>query len=72
MAEIKKQAYSRIEFADAYGISLSSVKNLIKAGDLVPVRSGAKILIPATEAERWFKSLSTERARPNPLPHLSR
>lgn len=56
------KVYTRQEFADKYRLGLSTVKALLKSGELAHKRVGAKVLIPAVEAQRWFDALPDQRA----------
>lgn len=56
---VESKAYTRQQFADAYGRSLSRVKQLIASGEVAVRKDGASTLIDVAEAERWFASLPT-------------
>jgi predicted site-specific integrase-resolvase len=54
-------AYSLAEAAESVGVSLSTLKNVITAGDLNPVYVNSKPVITATELTAWLSSLPPER-----------
>jgi predicted site-specific integrase-resolvase len=54
-------AYSLAEAAESVGVSLSTLKNVIAAGDLNPVYVNSKPVITATELTAWLSSLPPER-----------
>lgn len=59
--QIEKEMYSYREFAAATGLSYSSVKNMVRDCEIVPVYYKSKPLIPVEELKRWKQSLSPER-----------
>lgn len=52
-----KLAFSLTEFADAHGISRTSVYNEIRAGRLVISKVGRRSLVTAEHAAAWRDSL---------------
>jgi excisionase family DNA binding protein len=59
---ITRQAYSPDEVAEMYGIGRTTIFAEIRAGKIEARKVGARTLISAAEAERWFASLSTRTA----------
>ena len=53
-----QRAYSIREFCEVFSVSRSKTYLLLSAGDITAVKLGSKNLIPADEADRWFKSLT--------------
>lgn len=52
-----KQAYSILEFCQAFGIGRSTLYDQIRNKRLQVVKVGARTLIPRGEAERWLADL---------------
>ena len=52
--------FSVDEFAEFSGMSTSTVRRAINAGDLPVRRIGRRVLIPATDARAWLGIDSTE------------
>lgn len=52
-----KQAYSILEFCQAFGIGRSTLYEQIRSKRLEVVKVGARTLIPRGEAERWLADL---------------
>lgn len=55
MNEKKKLAYSRIEAAEALGVSAITVDRLVKRGLLHPSRATRRPLFPVWEIERFLR-----------------
>jgi hypothetical protein len=53
-------AYSLAEAAESVGVSLSTLKNVITAGDLNPVYVNSKPILTARELQAWLDSLPLE------------
>lgn len=59
---IEREVYTLSEFADAFRISLSSVKDLIASGELVKVYlTPQRPVITKAEAKRFLESRPSER-----------
>ena len=50
-------AYTVKSFCAAFGVGKTTLYELRKAGAIRVRKLGSKTLIPAAEADRWFKSL---------------
>ena len=59
--EIERIAYTLSEFAEATGFGVTSIREAIAAGDLVPSYHKSKPVIEKDEGTRWVKSLPAER-----------
>jgi excisionase family DNA binding protein len=55
-----KLAFSILEACAALGISRPTYYELVKRGDLRPVKVNGRVLIPATELERLLSGDSSE------------
>lgn len=58
---LEKLAYSIPNFAAAVDLSVSSIREAIDKGDLIPSYSNSKPIITKAEGERWLTSLPSER-----------
>ncbi len=58
---LTKLAYSIPGLAEATDLSVSTIREAINKGQLVPSYPNRKPIIPATEAQRWLDSLPTEK-----------
>lgn len=58
---LDRLAYSIKNLAKAIDLSDETIRQAIKAGELTPAYVGTKPLIMREEAERWLRSLPTER-----------
>lgn len=56
-----KLAYTYEEAAEAVGVSVRTIRRLVHDGDLAAKYPTSKPVIPASELEAWFESLSSER-----------
>lgn len=56
---MSKLAYSIPEAAEATGYGETTIKEAIKAGDLIPRYANRKPVIPTGELERWIDSRPT-------------
>lgn len=54
-------AYNLQDYAKSMGISVSSVRTKIRAGEVIPSYWGDKPLIPIEEAKRVLANLPTEK-----------
>ena len=61
LAHSDKLAYSIPNLAAAVDLSVSTVREHIDAGNLVPAYPNTKPIIMRSEAERWLRSLPPER-----------
>lgn len=59
---MEKRAFTVREFCNAFGVSKSTLYNLIGAGKIRPTKIGSKTLIASDEAARWWASLSSAGA----------
>lgn len=59
--ELTKLAYTKAELAVATGLSIDSVSDAMKRGDLVARYFGTKPIIPVKEAQRWVDSMPEEK-----------
>lgn len=62
MSPIAPLAYSLEDFAEACGVSLSTIKNEINDGNLTKSYIRGKPVITAAEADRYMASLPSEAA----------
>lgn len=60
--QLDKLAYSIPNFAKAVDLSVSTVREQIEKGNLVPSYPNSKPIISRVEGERWLASLPAERA----------
>jgi excisionase family DNA binding protein len=51
--DVERRAYSIDEFAAAFGLSRTTVKRLIRSGELRAYRVGRRTLLPSSVVEEW-------------------
>lgn len=54
-------SYTVQEFATATGLGVTTIRDAIKAGHIIPSYAGSKPLITKREGERWLESLPAEK-----------
>ena len=59
--ELEKLAYTIPNFAAAVDLSVTSIRDHIDAGNLVPSYPNRKPIITKAEGERWLRTLPNER-----------
>lgn len=55
MEEIRKRLYSRMDLTEALSVSLRTVDNLLKNGELHSLRVGKRRLVRAADVEKFLK-----------------
>ncbi|HEY4267564.1 MAG TPA: hypothetical protein VGM94_05165 [Galbitalea sp.] len=58
---LDKLAYSIPNFAEAVDLSVTTIRDHIDAGNLVPSYPNSKPIITRAEGERWLRSLPAEK-----------
>lgn len=57
-----RQAHSKAEIAQAYGLSRRTIDNEIQSGRLRVIRVGRRVIIPLDAEREWLAALSGEAA----------
>lgn len=60
-SEIKKKAYSPLEFAEAYGICETVARKWISQEDFPKVVFGRRIIIPIEEVEAYMRNMMNKQ-----------
>lgn len=57
MSDNPSKALSVKQFCQIYGVSRAHLYRLFEAGELTPIKTGRRTLIPVAEATRWLEAL---------------
>jgi excisionase family DNA binding protein len=61
-ASVPRLAYSKLEVAQSWGVSVGAVDALLRAGELVGFRVGRRVLVPVESIDAYQRRHSTDGA----------